>query len=71
MLERFGIRKYFKYLFTSNELGYAKPSIEFFNAIIHRLDAEVSDCIMVGNDYFKDIVPVKQIGMSAILFQKK
>jgi FMN phosphatase YigB (HAD superfamily) len=62
-LERVDIRKYFKHLFTSNELGYAKPSLQFFNEIVRRLNAEVSDCIMVGNDYFKDIEPAKKVGM--------
>ena len=70
-LERVAIRKYFKYLFTSNELGYAKPSLEFFNEIVRKLNVEVSSCIMVGNDYSKDIVPAKQIGMSTILFSEE
>jgi len=70
-LERVDIRKYFKNLFTSKELGYAKPNLEFFSETVRRLNVEASDCIMVGNDYFKDIVPAKQVGMNTILFSKE
>ena len=70
-LERVDIRKYFKHLFTSNELGYSKPSLEFFNKISLMLNIEASNCIMVGNDYFKDIAPAKQIGMRTILLSEK
>jgi FMN phosphatase YigB (HAD superfamily) len=66
-LERVDIRKYFKYLFTSNELGYSKPSLEFFNGITSGLNIEANNCIMVGNDYLKDIAPAKQVGMRTIL----
>lgn len=70
-LERVDIRKYFKHLFTSNELGYSKPSLEFFYEISHRLNIEESNCIMIGNDYFKDIVPAKQVGMRTILLSEE
>ncbi|EKQ54720.1 MULTISPECIES: HAD family hydrolase [unclassified Clostridium] len=70
-LERVGIRKYFKYLFTSNELGCSKPSIEFFNEISRRIYIEARECIMVGNDYFKDIAPAKYIGMRTILLSEE
>jgi putative hydrolase of the HAD superfamily len=61
-LERAGIRHFFDHLWTSRELGAAKPSPAFFQAILRELELEPQDCIMVGNDYEKDIVPAKAAG---------
>ena len=62
-LERAGIRHFFNHLWTSRELGAAKPSSAFFQAILRELELEPQACVMVGNDYEKDIVPAKAAGM--------
>ena len=54
-LERVGIRHFFDHLWTSRELGAAKPSPDFFRAVLRKLDLEPVSCVMVGNDYEKDI----------------
>lgn len=66
-LERVDIRRYFTYLFTSKELGAKKPSPVFFAQIIKRIGVPGEECIFVGNDYPKDIVPAKEAGMQTIL----
>jgi putative hydrolase of the HAD superfamily len=70
-LERVDIRRYFMYLFTSKELGARKPSPVFFTQIIRRIGVSGMECIFVGNDYSKDIVPAKEAGMQTILFSKE
>jgi len=67
-LERVGIRSYFTHLFTSKELGYKKPDSNFFIEIASRLGVNPTECIMIGNDYEKDIVPSKMVGMKTILY---
>lgn len=67
-LERAGIRDYFNYLFTSKELGTMKPDPNFFKEIAARLGVDPSECIMIGNDYEKDIVPSKIVGMKTVLY---
>jgi HAD superfamily hydrolase (TIGR01509 family) len=62
-LERAGIRHFFDHLWTSRELGATKPSPAFFQAILRELELEPPVCVMVGNDYEKDIVPAKAAGM--------
>lgn len=69
-LERVGIRDYFNYLFTSKELGYKKPDPNFYKEITARLGVNPSECIMIGNDYEKDIVPSKMVGMKTILYSE-
>jgi putative hydrolase of the HAD superfamily len=70
-LERVNIRRYFTYLFTSKELGAKKPSPVFFAQIVRRIEVSGKECIFVGNDYSKDIVPAKEAGMRTILFSKE
>jgi HAD superfamily hydrolase (TIGR01509 family) len=65
-LERGGIRHYFDHLWTSRELGAAKPDPAFFTSILDRLELEARACLMVGNDHDKDIVPAKAAGLQTI-----
>ncbi|MDL4842118.1 HAD family hydrolase [Aquibacillus rhizosphaerae] len=67
-LNRVEIMKYFHQLFTSRELGVTKPNLEFFNKILRNLNLNADECIMIGNDYEKDIVPAKAVGINTILF---
>jgi len=69
-LKRVDIQQYFQYLFTSRELGFSKPSLDFFSKIVQVLGFTPQECIMVGNDYNKDIIPAKKIGMQTILFSQ-
>ncbi|MED4117015.1 HAD family hydrolase [Priestia megaterium] len=69
-LKRVDIQQYFQYLFTSRELGFSKPSLDFFSKIVQTLGFTPQECIMVGNDYNKDIIPAKKIGMQTIFFSQ-
>src|SRR5690625_5215555 len=70
-LNRVNIDKYFKHFFTSRELGASKPHLNFFNQIVNKLKLRPDECIFVGNDYEKDIVPAKYVGLYTILFSEK
>jgi HAD superfamily hydrolase (TIGR01509 family) len=67
-LSRVTLREYFRYLFTSRELGFKKPDPTFYREILRRMELQPEDCIAVGNDYEKDIVPAKSVGMYTIWF---
>jgi len=69
-LARVGIRQYFHRLFTSCELGATKPDPAFFREVLRRLAVRPRECIMVGNDYVKDIAPAKSVGMRTIWFSE-
>jgi len=70
-LERVGADKYFQFLFTSKDLGYEKPDQRFFRKIAESINVKPDECIMIGNDYKKDIVGAKAIGMKTIFFNEK
>jgi putative hydrolase of the HAD superfamily len=65
-LDRVAVRPYFHHLWTSKELGAAKPNPEFFLAITRRLGLRPEECVMVGNDYAKDIAGAKAAGLRTI-----
>lgn len=65
-LERVGIRHHFHHLFTSKELGVAKPATGFFEEVARRAGADPAACVMVGNDLEKDIAGARRAGMQTI-----
>ncbi len=58
-LKHAGIYKYFKNLYGGEV--YKKPSVEALNKAIGNSD--ISECIMVGNNYYFDIEPAKKLGI--------
>jgi FMN phosphatase YigB (HAD superfamily) len=69
-LKRVGAEKYFKYFFSSLDLGFEKPDIRFFAAISMLIGIEPNNCIMIGNDYKKDIEGAKKTGMTTVFFNE-
>lgn len=69
-LKRVGAEKYFHYFFTSKDLGAQKPEARFFYAITEKIGVEPDECIMIGDNYNKDICGAKAVGMNTILFNK-
>lgn len=65
-LDRVGIRGYFDHLWTSKELGAAKPDRRFFQEIAAHLGVVPGACAMVGNDYAKDIAGAAAAGMRTV-----
>lgn len=65
-LARVHIDHYFTKIFTSKELGFHKPQVEFFESILHKLNLSAKECVMIGNDYMKDIVVAKEVGLKTI-----
>jgi HAD superfamily hydrolase (TIGR01662 family) len=70
-LQRVGAEKYFKQVFTAIEIGYEKPDIRFFSAIIEKLGAVPSELVMIGDNYEKDIRGAKNAGLKTVFFNPK
>lgn len=63
---RIGLDRYFSLFITSKELGAVKPASAFFERIACRLNLDISELCMIGNDYEKDISGAKNAGMKTI-----
>ncbi len=63
-----GITKYFTHVITSAEIGYEKPNPKFYETI--KQFGTYDRFIMIGDNYFADVLGAKAYGMEAILVRK-
>ena len=69
--QRVELDSYFLLFITSKELGASKPQQEFFEGVADKLCCQVNEMCMIGNDYDKDIVGAKGVGIKTVLLSKK
>jgi putative hydrolase of the HAD superfamily len=62
-----GLRTHLTHFLTSSELGVSKPDPGFFEEVSRVLGVPPTTILAVGNDYVKDIVPARAVGMITIL----
>lgn len=58
-------------LYISQEIGFIKPDIRFFEYIIQDLMVDVSECLMIGDSLSNDIQGACNIGMDTCWFNPK
>lgn len=59
-----------EHVFVSSEVGYSKPSREFFRAIERRLAARSEDIVLVGDDVVNDVQGATAAGWRAVLLDR-
>ena len=59
---------YFSYFICSKEIGFEKPDPRFFRSVVETIGTDPGNCIMIGDNYEKDIAGAKNAGMMTILF---
>jgi len=70
-LARVGADVYFHQFYSQKELGYKKPDVRFFQAVLRLAGFAPKESLMVGNLYEKDITGAKQAGMATVFFNEK
>ncbi len=58
------------HIFTSEQIGYAKPHPNSFLECLHRMDQNACDWCYVGDNYINDMEGAKGIGMKTIHFNR-
>jgi len=66
-----GILGYFREIVTSAEAGCKKPETGIFTYLLHKLDTQAQDCIMIGDNLLTDIAGAKQAGIDAVFYNPK
>jgi FMN phosphatase YigB (HAD superfamily) len=66
-LDRGGIGSFFEAVFSSREMGAAKPDPAFFRMLLDRLRISGPEGVSIGDDLHKDILPARAAGMRTIL----
>ncbi|RLE77505.1 MAG: hypothetical protein DRJ44_01835 [Thermoprotei archaeon] len=67
VLKRIGLRKYFKAIALSDEIGFRKPHKKIFMYALRRLKVRAERSLMIG-DEFCDIYGAKRIGLKAVQY---
>jgi putative hydrolase of the HAD superfamily len=67
-LRRSGLLPYFNHIFLSEEIGCQKPDIRFFQAVLEKLGAKNTDCLVIGDNYQTDIQGAQNANINAILY---
>ena len=66
-LHKYKIDVFFNDIAISSNYHIKKPNEEFFKALIKK--NKIKDAIMIGNDYFADIIPAKLLGLKTIYIE--
>lgn len=61
----------FQKRFISSELGFRKPSSDFYRAIVSDLKVEAENILMVGDGLKNDVEGALAVGMNAVLVNRK
>ncbi|PKJ56611.1 HAD family hydrolase [Bacillus sp. SN10] len=65
-LTALNILQYFKYIFTSSELGISKPNPEIFHRTVLQSNLEMKDCYYIGDRLETDAISSTVAGMQGI-----
>ncbi|MEC2917304.1 HAD family hydrolase [Bacillus tropicus] len=65
-LTALNILQYFKYIFTSSEIGISKLNTEMFHRAVLQLNLEMKDCYYIGDRLETDAISSTAAGMQGI-----
>jgi len=66
-IQRLGLVGIFDKITVSEEVGADKPASIMFINIAQKLGAKVEDCVMIGDNYNRDVLGARAVGMQTIL----
>ncbi len=69
VLKEFGLDKLFRQIIESAVVGIRKPDPRIFTLGVEALKLNSADITVVGDSFYKDIVPAKEAGCKAIWFK--
>jgi putative hydrolase of the HAD superfamily len=59
-----GLTDAFDGIYISSQLGYRKPDVRFFHALLSEQQLDPTHCLMIGNDRETDIAGAKAAGLN-------
>jgi len=62
-MEHSGLAPYFEHVFTSESVGSKKPSPEYFTFVLNELQADASECLVIGDNPQSDILGGNRAGI--------
>ncbi len=65
------IENYFKEIVNSESCGFLKPDKKIFDYTLQKINAQCSDCLMIGDDLDADVIGARNAGIDHIYFNPK
>ena len=65
------VKREFKHVFISEELGVSKPDISFFLKAISEIGLSPSDVLYVGDSIKLDMIPGQEVGFQCVLIDRE
>ncbi len=69
-LQRVGLDIFISDIFCFQEIGFKKPSIEYFTEVVTRINAPKSTLLMIGDSLQNDVEGALNAGIDAIWFNR-
>lgn len=69
-LREYGLLDYISLVYSSTEMGMAKPSPRFFRSALAAANCSPEHALMVGDRLDNDIIPAKSLGMKTVRIRK-
>lgn len=66
-----GIHKYFSRIFISDQLGFHKPSRDFFDYVVKSTNARKKECLVIGDSIEADIDGARNAGIDCIFYNSR
>jgi len=67
-LNALGLAKYFDEILTSDDIGAMKPHPAYYKKIFSKFKVSPAECLVVGDDYHKDLSIPKKLGATVVCF---
>ncbi len=71
LLERYELRRFFDVVMISGEINRRKPHAEIFERALEAIGVPAFDAVFVGDMVSLDVVGAKNVGMKAILIERR
>lgn len=71
VLEAYGLRRYFRSIVESAVVGVRKPDPEIFRLGVEALGRPAGEVLVIGDSYWKDILPALAAGCKAVWIKGK
>lgn len=67
-LQLSGLQEYFTDLYVSDDIGYAKPNINFFTESMDRAKLKPNEILMIGDSLVSDIAGARGAGIDSVWY---
>lgn len=70
-MKKVGVFDLFSFINTSSQFQYSKPDPRVFETVFGLYGIDLDQVVYIGDSYKKDILPCREIGVKAILIDRK